>query len=59
MNPLLREAAESVRLGWVLGLMTVLFLGSFLLWIWWAYRGRNRERWEADSRLPFNDGGES
>lgn len=59
MNPLLREAAESVRLGWVLGLMTALFLGSFVLWIWWAYRGKNRERWEADSRLPFNDGGES
>jgi len=59
MNPLLREAAASVRLGWLLGLMTLLFLGSFVLWIWWAYRGKNRERWEADSRLPFTDGGES
>jgi len=59
MNPLLREAAESVRLGWVLGLMTLLFLSSFVLWIWWAYRAKNRARWEADSRLPFDEGGQS
>ena len=59
MNPLLKEAAESVRLGWILGIMTVLFLGSFVFWTWWAWSGRNKARMEADSRLPFNDGGES
>ena len=59
MNPLLKEAAESVQLGWVLASMTVLFLGSFLFWIWWAWSDRNKARMEADSRLPFNDGGES
>ncbi len=59
MNPLIQEAADSIRLGWIMALMTVLFLTSFILWIWWAYRGPNKSRWEADSRLPFNDGGES
>jgi cbb3-type cytochrome oxidase subunit 3 len=59
MNPLLKEAAESVRLGWVLAVMTVLFLSSFIFWVWWAWAARNRTRWEADSRLPFNDGGQS
>ena len=58
MNPLIQEAADSVRLGWVMAVMTVLFLVSFIFWTWWAYRGANRARWEADSRLPFNDGGE-
>jgi cbb3-type cytochrome oxidase subunit 3 len=59
MNPLLTEAAEGVRLAWILGIMTVLFLGSFVFWIWWAWTGRNKARMEADRRLPFNDGGES
>ena len=59
MNPLLKEAAESVRLGGVLAIMTVLFLGSFIFWVWWAWSARNRARWEADSRLPFNDGGQT
>ena len=59
MNPLLKEAAESVQLGWLLASMTVLFLGCFLFWIWWAWSDKNKARMEADSRLPFNDGGES
>ncbi|HEY7682613.1 MAG TPA: hypothetical protein VH879_08200 [Gemmatimonadales bacterium] len=59
MNPLLNEAAASVRLAWVLGIMTVVFVASFGFWIWWAWTKRNRARWEADSRLPLNDGGES
>jgi cbb3-type cytochrome oxidase subunit 3 len=58
MNPLLKQAADSVQLGWVLGIMTVLFLAGFLFWIWWAWSARNKARWEADSSLPFNDGGE-
>lgn len=59
MNPLLDTAAGSVTLGWILGAMTVVFLGGFLFWVWWAWARRNKSRWEADSRLPFDDGGES
>lgn len=58
MNPLTREAAESVTLGWVLGVTTAVFFAGFLYWIWWAWARRNKARWEADSRLPLNDGGE-
>jgi cbb3-type cytochrome oxidase subunit 3 len=59
MNPLLREAAASARLGWLLGLTTIVFLGCFVFWIWWAWTDKNKTRWEAASRLPFNDGGDS
>ena len=59
MNPLLHQAAASVSQGWLLGIMTVVFLGGFLFWTWWAWAERNRTRWEEASRLPLNDGGES
>ncbi len=59
MNPLLKEAAERVDLGWLMGFTTVLFIGCFLFWAWWAWAARNKTRWEAASRLPFNDGGDS
>jgi cbb3-type cytochrome oxidase subunit 3 len=59
MSSFFKQAAESVTLGWLLGATTVLFIGVFVFWIWWAWSSRNRARWEADSRLPLNDGGES
>jgi cbb3-type cytochrome oxidase subunit 3 len=59
MNPLINEAASTVTLGWVLGVMTAIFFAAFLFWAWWAWTARNKARWEADSRLPLNDGGES
>jgi cbb3-type cytochrome oxidase subunit 3 len=59
MSALFKQAADSVTLGWLLGITTVGFIAAFLFWIWWAWTGKNRARWEADSRLPFNDGGES
>ena len=59
MNPLLQEAVESIRHGWILGVTTVLFMACFGAWIWWAYRPGNRQRMEEAARLPFTDGGES
>jgi cbb3-type cytochrome oxidase subunit 3 len=59
MNPLYREAAASVGLTWVMALMTVVFLGIFLGWTWWAYAPRRRQQMEEAARLPFNDGGAS
>jgi cbb3-type cytochrome oxidase subunit 3 len=59
MNHVLAEGVKSVQFGWLLGVTTAVFLGSFLFWIWWAWADRNKARWEADSRLPLNDGGES
>ena len=59
MNPIIREAADGAQLGWLMGLTTVVFVLAFLFWVWWAWTARNKTRWEADSRLPLNDGGES
>ena len=58
MNEVFRTAGETARLGWIMGLLTVLFLGVFLYWSWWAYSARNRTRLDEASRLPFTDGGE-
>jgi cbb3-type cytochrome oxidase subunit 3 len=59
MNPIVKEAAEHSTLGWLMGLTTVLFVAAFLYWAWWAWSRKNKARWEADSRLPLNEGGES
>jgi cbb3-type cytochrome oxidase subunit 3 len=59
MNPIVNAAADSSELGWLMGLTTVLFIATFVFWTWWAYTAKNKARWEADSRLPLNDGGDS
>jgi cbb3-type cytochrome oxidase subunit 3 len=59
MNPVFREAAEQLRLGWLMGVMTAVFLVTFLGWTWWAWSKRNQAALEEASRLPFQDGGDS
>ncbi len=59
MNTLLREAAASVQMGWLLGAMTVVFLVCFVGWIVYAYHPRNRELMEEMARMPLGDGGDS
>jgi cbb3-type cytochrome oxidase subunit 3 len=59
MNPLLHEAAGSVRMGWLLGLMTVVFLALFIAWIAWAYAPRRKAAMDEYARLPLDDGGEA
>jgi cbb3-type cytochrome oxidase subunit 3 len=56
MNPLIREAAESIQLGWLLGILTVLFLATFLYWVWWAYAPSRRDQHDEAAQLPFMDG---
>jgi cbb3-type cytochrome oxidase subunit 3 len=58
MNPIINAASDSAELGWLMGITTAVFLAAFLFWVWWAWTAKNRARWEADSRLPLNDGGE-
>lgn len=55
MNPLLNEASNSVQGGGLLGLMTALFLLTFLYWMWYAYAPSHRERMEEAGRMPFED----
>ncbi len=59
MNPLLKDAAESVAMGWLLGLMTVVFLAVFVGWAWYAYRPRHRGLMEELGKMPFSDGGDA
>jgi hypothetical protein len=59
MNQVLQAAAEQVRLGWVLGVMTALFFAWFVGGIVWVYLPRNRERFEEAARMPLTDGGPS
>jgi cbb3-type cytochrome oxidase subunit 3 len=59
MNPLLREAAGSVRFGWLLGVTTVFFLVLFIAWIVWAYAPRHKAAMDEFARLPLDDGGEA
>ena len=59
MNTLLKDAAESVGMGWLLGAMTVFFLAIFLAWAWYAYRPQHRSLMEDLGRMPFSDGGDA
>ncbi len=55
MNPVIREAVQSIELGWLLGALTVFFLALFVALVWWTYSPRNRSRMEEASRIPFMD----
>ncbi len=57
MNTLMREAAASVDMGWLLGGMTLVFFASFLYWTWYAYAPSRKEFMEKAALLPFEGGG--
>lgn len=59
MNPLLRDAAGAVELGWLLGAMTVVFFAVFLMWVWYAWSPGNRELMEEAAMMPLSDGGDA
>ena len=59
MNPLFREAALLAQGGWIMGVMTVVFLACFVGWSWWAYAAHNRSRMDEAARLPFTTGEEN
>lgn len=56
MNPLMQEAGQSVELGWLLGVVTVVFFLSFLFWTWYAYAPSRKQIMEQASRIPFEGG---
>lgn len=55
MNPLFKEAALHVQGGWIMGVTTLLFLGCFVGWTWWAYSSKNREHLAAAALLPLSE----
>ncbi len=56
MNTLMREAAASVEMGWLLGAMTAVFFLVFLYWVWYAYAPGHKERLDEAALLPFEGG---
>ena len=55
MNPVFHEAARYAELGWIMGLTTVLFLGCFVGWSWYALSRRNTARLNAAAWLPLSE----
>ena len=56
MNPLMKEAAASVEMGWLLGVMTLVFFRSFLWWVWYAYAPSHKERMREAALMPLERG---
>lgn len=56
MNPLIRQAVESVQGEWILGFMTLLFFGTFLFVVWWVYAPEHKEAMDEAAEIPFMDG---
>ncbi|QLH39779.1 MAG: cbb3-type cytochrome c oxidase subunit 3 [Defluviicoccus sp.] len=45
------EFFQTLRSLWVLWLIL-----AFGIVLWWAYRPKNKKRFEEDARIPFKDG---
>jgi cbb3-type cytochrome oxidase subunit 3 len=56
MNTAFRAAAENAQLGWIMGVMTALFLVCFVGWTWWAFARRNKAYMDEAGRMPLSDG---
>ncbi|MEP6572576.1 MAG: CcoQ/FixQ family Cbb3-type cytochrome c oxidase assembly chaperone [Gemmatimonadota bacterium] len=58
MNHVLRDVGATAQLGWLMGVLTAVFLGVFLYWVWWAYAAGHRAAMDEAARMPFNGGDE-
>lgn len=52
----IKVAGELVQGGEVMGVMTLVFLGFFVGWAWWAYAPKNRTQMEKYGRMPLDGG---
>jgi len=55
MNPIYREAAVQFGDATFMGVLTILFIGVFLGWAWWAWRPANRELMERYGAMALDD----
>jgi cbb3-type cytochrome oxidase subunit 3 len=56
MHPLIEQARESIGLGWMAAVMTILFMVAYFGWIWYAYNPANKQKWDEAAMLPFEEG---
>jgi cbb3-type cytochrome oxidase subunit 3 len=54
VNPVYETAREVVTGGWVMGLMTLVFLLFFLAWTAWAWAPRNRQKMIDAAAMPLD-----
>lgn len=59
MNPIFHDAAQAAQHGWLMGVMTFVFLAFFLGWAAWAWAPSNREHMDRAARMPLDDGGDA
>ncbi|HSM06127.1 MAG TPA: CcoQ/FixQ family Cbb3-type cytochrome c oxidase assembly chaperone [Longimicrobiales bacterium] len=59
MNPLYNQAADTVLGGWLMGIMTGVFLLFFVGWTVWAYHPGRKDDMHRASMMPFEEGDES
>jgi cytochrome c oxidase cbb3-type subunit 4 len=41
--------------GTLLGIVTIVFIVVFISIVWWAFSRGNKQRFEEDGRLPFQE----
>lgn len=56
MNPVIQQASESIGMGGMATVLTLLFMVAFFAWVWYAYTPRNRKKFEDAALLPFEEG---
>lgn len=42
--------------GLISGIVTAVFIVVFIGIVWWAFSKRNKQRFEEDGNIPFEDG---
>jgi cytochrome c oxidase cbb3-type subunit 4 len=45
--------------GTISGIVTAIFIAVFIGIVWWAYSTGNKQRFEEDAMLPFEENGTS
>lgn len=56
MNPIIQKASESIGMGGMATILTLLFIVAFFAWVWYAYTPRNKKKFEDAALLPFEEG---
>ena len=59
MNPLIQQASESIGMGGLATVLTLLFMVAFFAWVWYAYTPRHKAMMEEAAQMPFSDGDET
>lgn len=51
----LKEGAVMAGQGWLMGGMTLVFMGALLGWVFWAWSPKRKAHMDAVARLPLEE----